>query len=410
VKSYKQALMTVFVVFATAYVLTILGCSKSSDVSGKAPAAQAQPTNPGELNGPTEEPLQPIDPRDMRECTADEFATLVSWSNDLAAAKDAVQASGGRRSENTVKLALIAIQKCDQVEFYHGQKPCKKITRVVTQPDNPTIRAYDAYRIDDRCKPVENYLKKFNLRPDPRAVQPEPEPTTPVNPPPSVDPIPAQPNPVQPVDPGNLVQCSADEFAKLNSWRAALDAANKNIAKLGGQSNWKYDSAAVDSSKSATALCESLITYHQARPCKREKVYTAQSLREQCATARTYNYNFAQRTESLIVPGARLYLNTSIFADRTEGFKPGPATLSHGQCVITNLAASTLVYSGQKALVTEARVYTDPEYQMFVLQTQEGLKLECYGVNYSSLQTSLSEVIRLLAAKDTRLPLSYELN
>lgn len=266
--------MTVFVVFATAYVLTILGCSKSTDVSGQAPApvTPSQPTNPGELGDPVEkEPLVQVDPRDMRECTA-------------------------------------------------------------------------------------------------------------------------------------------DEFAKLNSWRAALDIANKNIAKLGGQSNWKYDAAAVDSSKTATVLCESLITYHQARPCKREKVYTAQSLREQCATARTYNYNFAQRTESLIVSGARLYLNTSIFADRTEGFKPGPANLSHGQCVITNLAASPIVYSGQKALVTEARVYTDPAYQMFVLQTQEGLKLECYGVNYSSLQTSLSEVVRLLGAKDTRLPLSYELN
>lgn len=393
--------MTVFVVFATAYVLTILGCSKSTDVSGPAPAAPTQPDSPVELNGSEEEPLVQIDPADMRECTNDEFETLKAWSNDLAAAKDAVQASGGRRSENVVKLALTAIQKCDQVEFYHGQKPCKKTTRVVTQPDNPSVRAYDAYRIDDRCKPVENYLKKFNLRPDPRAALSQPEPTTPV---------PMQPEPVQPADPGNIGQCSADEFAKLSSWRAALDSANKNIAKLGSQANWKYDSAAVESSKSATALCESLITYHQARPCKREKVYTAQSLREQCVTARTYNYNFAQRTESLIVPGARLYLNTSIFADRTEGFKPGLADLSHGQCVITNLASSPIVYSGQKVLVTEARVYTDPAYQMFVMQTQEGLKLECYGVNYSSLQTSLTEVIRLLAAKDTRLPLSYELN
>lgn len=409
VKSYKQAAMTVFVIFATAYVLTILGCSKSNDISGKAPAAPTQPTNPGELNGPSdEEPLVQIDPRDMRECTSDEFATLIDWSNDLNAAKEAVQSAGGKRSESTVKLALNAIQKCDLVEFYHGQKPCKKITRVVTQPDNPTVRAYDAFRIDERCKPVENYLKKFNLRPDPRAANPQPEPPNPGNPP-AVDPVPVQPDPAQPVDPGNLSQCSADEFAKLNSWRAALDTANKQISKLGGQSSWKYDSAAVESSKTATALCESLIAYHQARPCKREKVYTSQSLRDQCVTARTYNYNFAQRTESLIVNGARLYLNTSIFADHTS-FEPGPSAYSHGQCIISNVASSTINYSGQKVLVTEARVYTDPDYQMFVLQTQEGLKLECYGVNYPSLQTSLTEVMRLLSAKDTRLPLSYELN
>jgi len=409
VKSYKQALMTVFVVFATAYVLTILGCSKSTDVSGKPPAAApTQPSNPGagEL-GEVEEPLQQVNPEDMRECTQEEFATLVDWSNDLAAANDAVRTSGGRKSDNVVKLSVAAIEKCDQVQFYHSQKPCKKITRVVTNPDNPTVRAYDAYRIHQRCEAVESYLKKFNLRPDKRQTQPAP--LDPVQP---NEPTPSEPQPLEPtpVDPSQIGQCSADEFSKLNAWRAALDSSNKNLARLGNPSNWKYDPAAIDAAKSATSLCEGLINYHNSRPCKREKTYTAQSLREQCANTRSYFYNFAQRTESLIVPSARLYLNTSVFADRTAGFTPGPANLSYGQCVITNTSASTITYAGQKVLVTEARVYTDPEYQMFVLQTQEGLKLECYGVNYSSLQTSLSEVMRLLAAKDTRLQLSYDLN
>lgn len=401
--------MTVFVVFAAAYVLTIMGCAKSTDISGTPPAAApAQPENPGELGD--EKPLQPIDPAGMRECTKDEFATLVDWSNDLAAANEAVRTSGGHQSEKVVKLSVKAIQKCDEVEFYHGQKPCKKTTRVVTDPNNPTVKAYDAYRIDQRCEAVENYLKKFNLRPDPRLVQPEPiDPVQPIEPSP-VDPSPYQPEPNEPVNPGDVSQCTPDEFSKLNSWRVALDTANKNVARLGNQSNWKYDATALNATKSAASLCESLINYHQARPCKREKTYTAQSLREQCASARTYYYNFAQRTESLVIPGARLYLNTSIFADRTEGFKPGPSNLSHGQCVITNNNSAVIVYSGQKVLVTEARVYTDPEYQMFVMQTQEGLKLECYGVDYSSAATSLTEVMRLLDAKDTRLPLSYELN
>lgn len=396
--------MTVFVVFATAYILTIMGCAKSSDVSGPPPAVPAQPTNPGELTS-EEKNLQPLNPEDLRECTKDEFATLVDWSNDLAASNEAIRTSDGRKSDQVVKLALKAIGKCDEAQFYHLQKPCKKTTRVVTDPDHPTVRAYDAYRINQRCDVTEAYLKKFNLRPDPRQARPEP-----VDPGPApVGPIPQPPQPT-PVDPGQVGQCSSDEFAKLNSWRAALDSANKNVARLGNQASWKYDAAAVDSSKSATALCESLISYHQVRPCKRDKTYTAQSLREQCATTRSYYYNFAQRTESLIVPNVKLYLNTSIFADRAEGFKPGPSNFSYGQCVITNTSGSVIIYSGQKTLVTEARVYTNPEYQMFVLQTQEGLKLECYGVDYSSAATSLSEVMRLLAAKETRLPLSYELN
>lgn len=407
-KSFKSALMTVFVVFAAAYLLTILGCAKSTDISGAAPVPAADPNAPGTLEESQPEQLQPIDPADLRECTANEFAVLVDWSNDLAASNEAIQNSGGRRSEAVVKLALKAMEKCDKAQFYHSQKPCKKTTRLVTRPDHPTVRGYDAYTINQRCQATEKYLKKFNLRQPPQYSEPEP-----VDPGPQVDPIPVQPPQVQPpahTGTGQMGQCSADEFSKLNAWRALLDTANKNIARLGSSSNWKYDAAAVESSKKAAASCEALISYHQARPCQREKSYTGQSLREQCATARTYFYNYAQRTESLIVPNAKLYLNTSIFANRSEGFRPGPSNMSYGQCVITNMSSSTIAYAGQKALVTEARVFPQPEYQMFVLQTQEGLKLECYGLNYSSAATSLTEVMRLLAAKDTRLVLSYELN
>lgn len=405
VKSYKQTLMTALVVFAAAYILMIMGCGKSSDISGQPPVAasgdQGQPQT-GDVAAVNE--LQPIDPEYLRECTKDEFSILVDWADDLALAKEAVQASGGRRHDKVVKLAQEAIEKCDAVQFYHTQKPCKKTTRVVTDPDNPTVKVYDAYNIHKRCVEVENYLMQLNLRPDPNQQQSQPLPQ---QPPVAVDPV----QPDEPVVvPGQIGQCTSDEFAKLNSWRAALNTANENLVRLGSQSKWKYDSAAVNATKSATSLCESLISYHQARPCMREKTYTAQSLREQCVTARTYYYNYAQRTESLIVSNARLYLDTSIFANRTKGFRPGFSGVSYGQCVIENMGTSDIFYSGQKALVTEARVYTHPEYKMFVLQTQEGLKLSCYGVEYTSAATSLTEVMRLLNAKLTRLPLFYELN
>lgn len=402
VKSYKQTLMSIFVVFATAYVLTLLGCAKSTDVSGAPPAAPMAPGDGPEARDEEAE-LQPIDPKDMRECTSDEFQALVIWSDILGEAKQAIKDSGGRRSESVVKLATRAIQQCDQAELYHTQKPCKKTVRTVVDPDQVTLKgAYDAFNIDLRCKPVESYLKKFNLRPDPNQTQPLP-----------VDPVrPDEPAPIEPdpsVDLSQIGQCSSDEFSKLNAWRAALDKANANVAKLGNRSNWKFDAAAVDSSKAATIACENLISYHQARPCKREKTYTAQGLRELCTTVRTYYYRYAQRGESLIVANARLYLNTSIFEGRA-GFQPGPSSLSYGQCVITNTSSSLISYQGQKALVTEARVLTSPEYQMFVLQTQEGLKLECYGVDYASSATSLTEVMKLLKVKDTILDLSYELN
>jgi hypothetical protein len=407
-KNFKQPLLTIFVIFATAYIFSLMGCSGSSGgVAEVVPSPSVMTPNgqndqlefqPNEPNDQTV--LKPINANDMRECTNEELTTLTSWSNSLTASDEAINTSDGRKSDQVVKLAQEAMQKCDYVEFYHTQKPCKKIKRVITTPDNPTITAYDAYRIDQRCKSTENYLLKFKLRPNPKQVtQPKPQPISPVTP------APTQP---KPIDPSELRQCSADEFSKLNTWKSSVDLANKNIAKLGQQTSWKYNQNAIDAAKTATVSCEALMKYHQVQPCKREKSYTAETLKEQCQTSRQYYYNFAQRTDSLITPNAKLYLDTRVIANRT--YEPGPANLSVGLCILTNQSNSVITYSGQKTLVTEARVYPDQEHKMFVIVTAEGLKFECYGVDYQSAATSLNEVLRLLLARDTNLPLTYELN
>jgi hypothetical protein len=419
VRNYKQPLLTIFVIFAAAYILTILGCSPTSSSNSPAAAVPEAPVLPIPEVQPEEEvALQELDPKDLRECTADEFSVLVDWSLALLKADESLKSMGSKNSwkknQTVVQQATVAIHKCDQVQFYHSLKPCKrtKTTREITRPDKviTTVNAYDAFRINKRCQNVDTYLTKFNLRPDPKQTEPKiDEPQQPLEPNNPDEQSTDIDNSVDtPTDNLSLRQCSSDEFAKLNLWRASLDLANKNIAKLGSQSDWKYEPKAIDAATTATKNCEAAISYHQSQPCKREKSYTGQSLRDQCSTSRSYYYNFAQRTESLIVPNAKLYLNTSVIANRN--FASGPANLSFGQCVLTNLTDSSIQYAGQKTLVKEARVYTDVRYQMFVLVTQEGLKFECYGLDYSSAATSLSEVVRLLSAKESRLPLSYELN
>ncbi len=416
VKNYKQALiMPILVIFATATLFAFMGCAKSKDISGEPqavveqPAPATDPSNPSSSGKDNTAALQPVPVSSMPECTDDEFADLVAWSNDLAAAKQALAENGNQKNEAVIKLALSAIKKCDQAEFYHSVKYCKKTTKVITT--GTTVRGYDAFTIHNRCAPIDSYLKKLNMRPDPKQSQPAPprsEPSIPKQPVPQQPTTPQRPPAQPPVDAGQLPQCNSDEFAKLNAWRGILDVANKKIAKFEDQTSWKYDAGTIESAKAATLSCESVISHHDANPCQREKAYTGQTLREQCTTARTYYYNFAQRNDSMIVSGAKLYLQTSVLADRT--FHPGPAEKSYGNCVITNQSSSVINYTGQKALITESRVYTNAEDQMFVLLTQEGLKLECYGMKYSSAATSLTEVMRLLAAEETKLPMSYELN
>lgn len=298
-KNYKQPLLTIFVIFAAAYVLTILGCSKSAGGAIGKTAASDLNTHSG-------------------------AETVTSSADDQTALPDQGQLDQNNSSRN-------------------------------------------------------------------------------------------QQTQLDPVDVSKLPLCTAAEFSKLLSWRKDLDSATANINKISLPSSpnddlvarWKYDTLAVQASQLSTKSCEEVIDYHKENPCKREKFYTEDYLKQQCFMARTYYYRFAQHTDSLIVKKATLVLKTDFLKNRI--FEPGPSDLSYGQCVLTNTTTSAIQFKDPKAVVTESQVLTGPGEQMYTMLVQPGLKFECYGLVYTTVATSLSEVVRLLSAKDTVLPLSYEL-
>ncbi len=405
---YKQPLLTILAIFATAYVLTIMGCTPSP--AKNADVAAEKPTGPIEGIEPREKEMKRIEERSMRECTTTEFTTLQGWSTVLKASDEAIKSD----SADAPKLALAALKQCEAVQSYHTTNPCKKTRpKSVVEPKVIiTIGAYDASRISERCKPTRTFAKANKLRPTPGTVtRPTPTPTNPkpVQPTTPVPPVVTQPEPTVPAS--GLPQCSSDEFNKIKTWRSALDLADKNIAKLNGQ--LKYEPIAIDAANSATKACEQLISYHQSKPCAREKEYTGENIRSQCQAARSYHYDFAQRLETLIMSNARLYFNTSVIANKTFRIGHGEHS-AYGNCIISNVSQQNITYTGQETLVKEARVNSASDAEdarnMFVFVTEEGLKFECYGLDYKSLKTSKTEVVRLMAEKQTQIPLRYELN
>lgn len=436
-KQFKQPLLTIVIIFATAYILSLIGCAPSGDKSVGAPAPTGDshstpvladsPNSPGSAG---EVKLVQVDVAQMRECRDNEFSTLQSWGSALSASDAAIKAMGDKsaswkKKDEVIKLAQKTIIQCDQLQTYHVQNPCKKVVDKNIVNPTGTVKAYDGFRIHQRCELSNKYLVQFNARPAAIVKQPTPIQTPVVT-------APAQPvEPTVTIDPHSDIdtqardmhECNEAEFAKLKPWRAALDQANKSISKLGPASSWKYEVNAIDFSKTATQMCESLVAYHQAQPCKRfvkddktaatvTKIYSGDSLRQQCALARTYQYEFKQQDKSLILANARLYFDTSIIAGRKV--EPGYSSdVKYGQCIFSNSTSNPIIYNSEKASVTAARVYpgNDPEgTKMFVLETAEGLKMECYGLDFQSAKTSKNEVVRLLKDKQTNISLSYELN
>lgn len=422
-KQFKQPLLTVLVIFATAYVLTVVGCAPAAkDLQAKTAEVETA-TQPGEGKNLNIELVNkvPIDPKSMPECTTEEFSKLVAWGTAVDAANEAIEEMGPekswKKSTNIIKVASDAKSKCDVVQPYHYAKPCKRTAaKNILKTE---LKGYDANRINQRCEMPRKYLAKFNVQP-PKVVEPKPD----VKPEPKLPPVVAPTVPDTGAVPG-MRTCSADEFNKIKTFRSALDIANMNIAKLGSQANWKYESNAVSSGATATKACEPLITYHQASPCQRTftdektkvtqtKVYSGENLRQQCQTVRLYTYDYAQKSESLIVTGARLYFDASSLAN--QPIEVGSVDVNIGEnCLVSNLTSNRVTYSaGQEVLLTAARVYPPQNsdnggLQMFVFETEQGIKVECYGIEYPGVKTSKAEVVRLLKAKNTNVPLRYEL-
>ena len=250
-KKHSKAVFTMMVIFGAAYVLAAAGCAKSGNDGKNLTAPIGQNGNNGQDDDTTV--LEPLKPDQVRECTDNEFAQLVSWRNAVDKANGEIDTAKGKQSQGAVQASLTAIAACDSRFSYHKAEPCKKTKKTIV---NTQVKVYDAFTIKRDCSKVESYLTKYNLRPEP-GVKP-----TPVQPMPNPTPNP-QPLPVDPVDPpvidngnqGPMVACSQDEFSRLSEWASAQDRANKSIAKLGSQASWKYDDQAITNSALAVKKC-----------------------------------------------------------------------------------------------------------------------------------------------------------
>lgn len=382
-RKLKYPVLTIVSIPVFAFALFAMGCGSSGS-----PDRTMAPQNVKQdgIQGP-------IDPQNLRECTAEEFSKLQKWSLLLLEADNLIINQLGdnpkmwtKRSE-IISTATVAVKQCDTVEFYHKLKPCKKTTKNIISTSS---KGYDGFTINQRCSRVEAYLNKFNLRPnESNILNEEPSestkaPTNPsVNPPktPAVVPPRVEPTPVQ--DSTGLRECTSDEFTRLNQYKNSLDKANKAISALGGVSNWKYESQAILNATATTKSCEALALNFQAGGCRKSlkdpklgnivKVYTSQALKQECQAARSYYYEFTQREQDLIMPNANLMLDTKIVSSAV--IQPGVSSNSLELCVATNTTNQTIQYNGEKTLVIEARAY--PSYtsnaQMIVMLTREGL-------------------------------------
>jgi hypothetical protein len=404
-RKLSKAVFTMMVIFTAAYMLAASGCADSSnskDVNLNVPTGG----NDGQQDS---EDLQPLKPEQVRECSENEFVQLVSWRNVVNSANGLIDTNKGKKHPQAVEASLRAINACDSRFAYHKIEPCKKTKKTIISTE---VKVYDAYTIKRDCTKVDGYLTKHNLRPQPGVIPGEPQPAP-------YEPTP-QPLPVEPQPPviddgglqGSISACSQDEFSRLTDWAGAQDKANKSIAKLGSQDNWKYDDQAITNAALAVKQCESLMNYHGQRPCEKnikqddgsmmKRQYTRQTLGDRCKTSRTYFYEYVQNKTTLIFPNANLYVDLSRF--QQQNFE-AQSFASLGNCVVENRTDSAINYSGRKALVTETRGF---DQKMIVLITAEGLKIDCYGLDIDGA-FSKTEVVRRLKAKETDINLEYRL-
>ena len=414
-KNMSRSVLTIIVIFGAAFLLAAAGCAASSN-SGNPPALTAPVQTNGNTN--TAEPdtaaLQPHNPNELRECTDQEFAELSTWTDAVQQAKDLIMGMGPNssrwiRNQGAVNSCLGAISRCDNEFNYHLSEPCKR-TRVTVV--GTTVVVYDAFAIRAACSNIDSYLRKFDLRPDSNSGDHhnpgQPPPYQPIQP----APYQPQPAPNPGYNPGQFAACTMDEFTSLNQWSSQVDAANTNIQKLGATANWKYDANAISSASSATNSCESLMQYHASKPCEKDvkqndgsmltKQYTHDSIAQRCQMARSYYYEFAQRTSTLNSNGADLYIDLSHF--NQQRFDPG-AFVTFGNCVVQNKTAATIDYTGQKALVKDSRGF---ESKMMVLETNERLLIQCYGLDLNGA-FSTNQIQQLLQSKGSDIRLQYQL-
>jgi hypothetical protein len=418
-RKLNRPVLTICIIFGSAFLLAAMGCGPSSS-SKSTPAAGIVDQNQNTGGGAqvTEPLVQELPPSQItRECSASEFSQLIAWRNLLNSANAAVDAVKGKKDNATIQSAIAAVQSCDSEIEHHKSQPCRKttVTRVSTE-----IKYYDQARIAKDCKKSTDYLVKYNARPikntDPIVVTPSEPPT---------DSSGSGGGAIEPQNPNNggavqtsgpYRQCSGDEFAKLTEYSAMQSKADASIKNLGGisnQSSWIYDSNAISNSALTVKSCENLIKYHSVNPCQRSilqpdgskltKEYTGESLRARCQTARTYFYEFVQNTKTLIFPNAELYLDFSPLSPKI--FEPGFKNQVSGNCLVENRTENTIDYSNHQALIVDTRGF---EEKMLIMETAEGLLVQCYGLNVDG-PFSKRQIVKVLKEEQSDIRLTYKL-
>lgn len=406
----QHSKVAIVLVFGLA-LLILTGCGQSK--SGKAPQANnngipSAPSFPGSSDSGSANVspyanLRMTAVKDIqKECSAVEVNGFKALEKKLQTANAKVDSANGQKSDSALQEAASAVSSCDAVIADQKSSACKFTTRTIINPTG-VIEYYDAYRTAQKCQKVENYTLKFKARPSVgQAGQQAPPPKNPQTPPPANPSQPSQPSAPQVT--GNLKQCSGEEFSRLTTGMAWLDKANSRISAQGNA--WKYDANAVSDASQATKACEPLIQYHTQNPCQKAtssgtKQYTKETLEQRCKTARTYYYEYVQNKSTLNFKNADLYLDVNSFGPRY--FDADSVTDVQG-CRIENPTSQAIDYrSTNKALVKSSRGF---ESKMMVLETEQGLLVQCYGLNIGSA-FSKREIERVLKNAGSNISLIY---
>lgn len=411
----QKSLLTVVAIMGTAFILFSMGCGSSKNSKPVSIATQEQTTDKSGKTDKTpakgaETDNTPIDqakdPNKVKECSTNEYNDLKTLKSVLSSSDQLIKSLGDQKKWTLKSDIFQSAQKsallCEKLLTRHRPAACKK-----TIADSiATIYSYK--KIKAECDLSQKYYNQYKTTP----VVPQPKPPVVKQP---EAPIVTEPEVLPPVvnqpqaTAGTYPACTTTEFQKLSTWSAELDSANKNIARLGGKSQWKYDSAAISTSTAARKSCEALISYHTQNPCQKvikqgeaPKTYDQSSMRQRCETARAYFYEFTQRTSTLNEKNADLYLDISRF--NQKAFE-AQEQKSYQNCIVQNPTDSRIDYTNKKALVVSSRGFED---KIMVLETQEGLLLQCYSLGLDG-PFSKRQVVNNLNLDKTYINLEYVL-
>lgn len=384
--------------------------------------SSADQTNAGPVTNPAEpvktEPINVPEKDIKRVCTTQELDMLKANLLLVQEAQSQISQAKDKKTAAAVQAAQAAMKSCNTLVDRFSVDPCFHKTAT------GSTKYYNTKNIKLRCVPVENYLIKHNAMPKKDDVVTD-QPTTPVKPPakPPVINEPVVNEPSEPNDPvappvdndtnANLKKCSADEFTKLSQMSTLLTKSDTAIKALGSVANWKYESNAISSASLTTKSCEALIQYHAKNPCEKEvkladgkmetRQYTQTSLKQRCETSRKYFYEFVQNTKTLMFPNANLFLDMTPFEQKS--FASGYLNQLQG-CIIENRTENQINYETSKlALLKDTRGF---EAKMIVMETAEGLLIQCYGLKIDG-PFSKRQIVKVLKEDGSDIRLQYQL-